>query len=148
MGTSFKTYVVAGIRAEHAIRTEPTKKTVTKYNEDTGEPYQKVVDGPPKVLLFGAHMTDVRTDNPEDVLYAFGKKKPSKLEAFSPGGYEERKYVIGVRIGFLEPQDDPLCLDDDTVARFKGEALMALQQIGYNHGVHHPIGIYVIHYAG
>lgn len=153
MGVTFRTYVVAGVISTDAIKIYATNQTVTKYDEDTGEPYQKEVAGPPTVKLFGVPVVgaDARY-SPEDVLLASrpgSLRLPPGLEVFGTGGdADERVHVIGVKIARLDPCDEPFQLDDDTLAKGRGAALCALASVGYNHGVHAPIGIYVIHYAG
>lgn len=151
MGVTFRTYVVAGVKAKDAIRVDTPVRKVTKYDEDTGEPYEKEVSGPTAVYLFGVAVPGVTAkSSPEDLLHALLRgRRSSKVEVFSEGGDpDDRVYIFGVEIARLDPCDEPFQLDDDTLARGRGAARLALDGIGYNHGVHAPIGIYVIHYAG
>jgi len=70
---SYDAYAVlfVGIRAEDAIKRETITDEVTKYNEDTGEPYQQKKSRT-KMTLFGREVTDPQDLYVEEAWFALG----------------------------------------------------------------------------
>jgi len=128
MGYDAYAMLFAGIRAVEAVERITQSKPVTKYNEDTGEPYQKSIS---KLIvnLFGKPVADPTLDwgsygEVEEELNTVNKALGTKLQVCCPApeGYDEQ--LIGHSLGQIGTGEES---NIKTLATEQIEA--ALQQV-------------------
>lgn len=85
------TCLMVGVAESRLIETVTEVQTVTRYNEETGEPYQKQIETK-KTLFCGRIMTD---DELGDLWTFFDKMG---LERVWAGDYCRKNHVIGLRV--------------------------------------------------
>jgi hypothetical protein len=87
MSTSYSAKIMAGVKADDALTRNKETKEVTKYYEDTGNPYTKEVVVADQ-LFFGTHQIE----------------EPYDLEAFFDIGYSEHAVEI-IGENYIESED-------------------------------------------
>lgn len=94
MGVNYETKVVIGVRTDKLLHSVKEKTTVTKYNPDTGIPYQldKYED---KFFWLGKEVDRSVVDDIEDIIKPFG------LDLYYAQEYEDN--VIGKELNLLNP---------------------------------------------
>lgn len=144
MGASFSSSLIAGVRVGDIYKVENVGSEVTKYNPDTGKPYQtKVVTK--KHLLCGKEI-EAKEDGPPEWL-----PKMSGLDVSSTGNsaYEDKTYsefVVGVQLGVAGGyrNDSVLGFPAEKIANALAEAKEKLAKLGYNGKVE----LFLVHYCG
>ncbi len=155
MGVSYSTYVVAGVLARDVISVQKKTKKETKYDPDTGTPYEKeTTEFVP--LLFGQEEPGL---NPSPYEWEYLKRKDTGarrflgLKVFSTGGeqdtgragnpysaYDYADYVIGVRVN---KKQEPMSVFELSFA----DAALVLAQVGNtvkDLGYHGEVKLFVI----
>lgn len=106
MSVSYTATLVCGLRLSDVVRIDHLKSTVTKYNPDTGVPYQTAVEEY-KAFLFGAAFDPVEPCPSEwgkslGGLEAFSTGESSRRYKPDPGpfgSYALDEWVVGVEVG-------------------------------------------------
>lgn len=102
MGISYSAYAVFGFK----LNIEAVNKKKTKYNEDTGEPYQVEIPSYNVALVNGVRVADTKYD--ADSLYV--GEKIEGLEIVQ-SGYEEGTKALGVIVAKVCDLDDFVHID-------------------------------------
>jgi len=100
MSTSYYTYIIYGIKVTKKIMT----KTITKYNENTGKPYQKEI--PSHTEIFNENGSSVYKDYNDD-LYTEGSL-PSYTDIIFLES--DSRCYLGILLGKLSDWEDRECI--------------------------------------
>src|SRR5579863_1961262 len=107
MSVSYHSSCVIGVRLEKLWTVKKEKTSVTKYNENTGQPYQQEVT---KERHFWC---DKEIEEPDDV-YDLVKEQCPGLDLHTSGEGNDR--IVGICLGQCEP-GDVKSLDGQTVSK-------------------------------
>lgn len=126
MSVSFGAYLFAGVKSDKLQRKEEVKTKVTKYNPDTGEPYEKV-NVSYKHFIGNVEVED---SDLESMLHEVSKKVPGVKFDYGYGHYEDKEYVIGLPIVKVrDPGAVPVSLE--TINNFVDIVKTQLAKVGY-----------------
>jgi hypothetical protein len=95
MSVSYHSYLVAGVKSEKIVRKEEIRNKVTKYDPDTGKPYDKTVIEI-KHFFGDLEVSDVSLEEMLDE--AKKVSKLSKLIEYYYADCEDNDYVIGLLV--------------------------------------------------
>lgn len=97
MGVDYSAVLIVGVRYDVVVTTRTDTKEVTKYNPDTGAPYQKLVSEE-VTLVCGVFKDDPRAHIENDL----------KLDIVIPGyGGGREDAIVGVRVATVDEGDSP-----------------------------------------
>ena len=165
MGASFSTDIVIGVRVADVLQVKTLTKTETKYDPDTGKPYEKKTDEW-VATLFGQERPGLEA-NPEEWEHSPYVKRPSVLpegfKTFDTGndsspdfparfaaspyqGWDYTRHVVGVQLngkpGFSGPSPPSIesLTWDELVLAFARVGKMFADLLGY----HGPVKLFVV----
>ncbi len=120
MSTSYWTRLVYGFK----VKEETLKKKVKKYDENTGEPYEKEIDGGQVASINGV----VVLSNYEDEMCE-GETFMKTLEISSAGYCGQNGKFVGVDVGLVD-LDDPISLPNLEAAKENKEIKVLSSMVG------------------
>lgn len=135
MSISYNAVLVVGVRYDEVVTTRTDTKEVTKYNPDTGAPYQHTISEEIGLVC------GVPQDDPDDYL-----ERTLKLEVVVPGYDGEREdAVVGVTVVEV---DQEVSIADVSLARLD-KVKIAVDRTLRHHGYTGPAPkTYVLLQAG
>ena len=134
MGVDYSASIVVGLLAEECIKTVDKSETITKYNEDTGEPYEKVI--PYSETCLG----DIAFEDPYDL-----EQKCPGLEPIY-GGPECGVVAVGACVNSMDMNYDLGVeeVENDKIDVLKKEVAEAFKKIG----IDAEPKVYLVGYVG
>jgi len=133
MGCSYRSYAVVGVPFASLYEERKQKKHVTKYNEDTGKPYQQ------EVIEISFFWCGKEIEEECDYMEGFVKKMCG-LEVYDAGSGNDGG-TVGLCLAKPEP-GDVQAIDGLTLSKAFLEVKEKLQKSGYNGNVQ----LYIISY--
>lgn len=121
MSVDYDASLMIGVALDDLYTVKKEKSQVTKYNQDTGKPYQQDVFTE-RYFWCGKEVEEI--DDP----YAFVEKLG--LDITSSGGYSDNKYIVGKCLASADPGE----IDEVTLSEFQQEfqeVKKKLQEQGY-----------------
>jgi hypothetical protein len=140
MGISVSAYLVAGVRLSDLARKVTETSTVTKYNQDTGKPYDTEIVV--TKIKIGNKTFDQEAGYPEDLI-----KWPKGLSFVTTGDIGEGDWdsvVVGVKVAEADDYEWPaVVVTDEKIDEAKEKAKNLLEKVGWTD----PVGLYLVLYG-
>ena len=96
MSRTFNSYAVVGVPLDRLLETKKVKKLITKYNEDTGEPYQL------EAIETHYLWCDIEVEAPDDMEDFV--KKMCDLGIYDTDSYDDdNNPIVGIKLGCSKP---------------------------------------------
>lgn len=140
MGISVDAYLVAGVRLSDLVQKVRESSSVTKYDPDTGKPYEKAVEV--KKVKIGDTTHEQLDEYPEGLI-----KWPKGLEFLDSGDIGGRNNwdntIVGVKVAEADERDPVKPVDKVVTRDAASKARMLLAKVGFKDEVH----LYLIQYG-
>jgi hypothetical protein len=140
MGVSVNATLVAGVRLSDLVSKVTETTTVTKYDQDTGKPYDKEIQV--TKIKIGDRTFDQEAEYPEDLI-----KLPKGLDFETTGDIGGRgdwdNVVVGAKVAEADDDDPVVEVDLTALDKAINKATDLLKQVGWSDGV----SVYLIQYG-
>lgn len=140
MGVSVSAHLVVGVRLSDLVQMVREESVVTKFDQDTGKPYDRTVEI--KKVKIGSTIHEQLADYPEDLI-----KWPKGLALVKTGDIGRRNnfdnVVVGVEVVEADDEDPVQHVDEEDLRQAREKAKKFLKKVGWDD----EVSLYLVQYG-